>query len=361
MSDVSDSVKMDPTSNLRGTPAKRPTQADVARLAGVSTATVSHVLSGRADRRGGGNAETRAKVERAMKQLDYRPNWAGRALRRQRTGLVGALVSPTSNPWRDSLISLARRELTERSLDLVVFPDVGAGEGLDRLTELFHRGAVDACFTVHVEHPEVGEALAACPIPIVAFHEGDFAGLPTVRHGYAEAAEEAARRLRDRGARRFVIATEAMGPGSSLERDLVSPVGAVLEGGGRKVVHVPIDYRISTDLSALDWVSFEAATPEDPLVVLCSSDRLAIQIVAECERRAIDVGRSLGVVGRGGIAEAAQRELPLTTLGTSDARYEDVFAALAAAAQSGERIEGGWEFPWHVIERASTASILPEV
>lgn len=361
MSDVNDSVKTDPTGNKRGA-SKRPTQADVARLAGVSTATVSHVLSGRADRRGAGNAQTRAEVEWAMKQLDYRPNWAGRALRRQRTGLVGALVSPTGNPWRDSLIALAKRELAEHSLDLVVFPDVEAGDGMDRLVDLLERGAVDACFTVHVEDPEVAGRLARCPIPIVAFVEGDFAGLPTVRHGYAHAAAEAARRLRDRGVRRFVIATETMGQGSTLRRDVVDPIRAVLAESRDVPVHaehVQIDYRISADLSSLDWASLEAAGPDDPIVLLCSSDRLAIQVAAECARRSIDLGRTVGVVGRGDIAEVGERILPLSTLGTSQARYEEVFAALAAAAQSGEKIDSGWEFSWHVIERASTAAILP--
>ncbi|ASK66271.1 hypothetical protein CFK39_11080 [Brachybacterium avium] len=360
MCDVNHSVKTMSSSDQKGS-ARRPTQADVARLAGVSTATVSHVLSGRADRKGAGNAQTRARVERAMKQLDYRPNWAGRALRRQRTGLVGALVSAGGNPWRDSLITVAKRELAKRSLDLVVFPDVGEDEATDRLAELLDRGAVDACFTVHLEEAgEVAERLERCPIPSVAFAEGDAAGLPTVRHGYAEAAAEAAVRLRDRGVRRFMIATEAMGPGHSLWRDVVDPIRTALAGGDAdelRAEHLEIDYRISADLGPLDWASLEAAGPEDPIVLMCSSDRLAIQIAAECERRSIDIGRAVGVVGRGDIAEAAERRIPLSTLGTSETRYEDVFAALAASAESGEKLESGWEFPWHVIERASTAGI----
>lgn len=358
MRDVSDSVKTDPSVSSSGA-ARRPTQADVARLAGVSTATVSHVLSGRADRKGGGSTQTREKVERAMKQLDYRPNWAGRALRRQRTGLVGAVVSPGSNPWRDSLISLARHGLAQRSLDLVVFPDVEAGEGLDRLTDLLRRGAVDACFTVHVEDPEVGERLAQCPLPIVAFVEEEYAGLPTVRHLYAEASREAARQLRDRGVRRFVIATEALGAVGSSQRDVIGPIRSVLGESGLDAEHVQIGYGISADLSAVDWAALEAADADEPIVILCSSDRLAIQIAAECERRRIDVGRSVGIVGRGDIAETAQRRMPLSTLGTSDARYEEVFDVLATAAESGGSIDQSWEFPWRVIERESTASILP--
>ena len=137
MSVVSHSVKMPPG------PKRRPTQADVARRAGVSTATVSHVVSGRSDRKGGGNVETRQRVEQAMEELGYRPNWAGRALRRQRTGLVGALVSAPSNPWRESLVALAQTELARHDLDLVVFPDARPGTGLDRVMDLLDRRASD--------------------------------------------------------------------------------------------------------------------------------------------------------------------------------------------------------------------------
>ncbi len=59
----------------RGTP-RAPTLVDVAALAGVSIKTVSNVLSGGVPVR----PQTRARVERAIAALDYRPNLAARAL-----------------------------------------------------------------------------------------------------------------------------------------------------------------------------------------------------------------------------------------------------------------------------------------
>jgi regulatory LacI family protein/CGNR zinc finger protein len=58
-----------------GTP-RAPTLVDVAALAGVSIKTVSNVLSGSVPVR----PQTRARVERAIAALDYRPNLAARAL-----------------------------------------------------------------------------------------------------------------------------------------------------------------------------------------------------------------------------------------------------------------------------------------
>src|SRR5246127_1413690 len=64
----------------------RPTHADVARLASVSTATVSYVLNNAEGRRI--SPRTREAVYRAAEQLGYRPNLAARNLARGRSGVV---------------------------------------------------------------------------------------------------------------------------------------------------------------------------------------------------------------------------------------------------------------------------------
>lgn len=64
----------------------RPTHADVARLANVSTATVSYVLNHSVGRRI--SERTRAAVQRAADQLGYRPHAAARNLASGRSGVV---------------------------------------------------------------------------------------------------------------------------------------------------------------------------------------------------------------------------------------------------------------------------------
>jgi len=66
--------------------AVRPTTADVARLASVSTATVSYVLNNAEGRRI--SPQTREAVYRAAEMLGYRPNLAARNLARGKSGVV---------------------------------------------------------------------------------------------------------------------------------------------------------------------------------------------------------------------------------------------------------------------------------
>ncbi|PWS34527.1 hypothetical protein DFH01_23565 [Falsiroseomonas bella] len=63
----------------------RPTITDVAREAGVSTGTVSHVLNGSRDV----SAERRERVMRAVRDLGYVPNLLAQSLRRNRATLIG--------------------------------------------------------------------------------------------------------------------------------------------------------------------------------------------------------------------------------------------------------------------------------
>ena len=67
--------------------AGRPTREDVAKVANISGATVSRVLSGRNDLSIA--PETRARVLEAAEKLGYRPNAAARTLMTGRSGLVG--------------------------------------------------------------------------------------------------------------------------------------------------------------------------------------------------------------------------------------------------------------------------------
>ena len=74
----------------------RPTRNDVAKLSGVSTAVVSYVLN---DGPRPVAPATRSRVLEAMKELNYRPNAAARALTLQRTNVLGLLVPDISNPF----------------------------------------------------------------------------------------------------------------------------------------------------------------------------------------------------------------------------------------------------------------------
>lgn len=79
----------------------RPTIYDVARLAGVSTATVSRALNGA----GQIAPTTRATIEAAVEQLGYRPNTIARSLVTKSTQTIALLLPDITNPFYAALVS----------------------------------------------------------------------------------------------------------------------------------------------------------------------------------------------------------------------------------------------------------------
>lgn len=77
---------------------KRPTQSDVARLAGVSRVTVSHVVNNRTDGRVPISEETRLRVLEAVAKLGYVPDARAQALRSGNTNTVGLVIPDIHNP-----------------------------------------------------------------------------------------------------------------------------------------------------------------------------------------------------------------------------------------------------------------------
>lgn len=83
---------------------KRPTQNDVARLAGVSRGTVSFVVNGQADGKVAISPETRARVWQAVEELGYVPDAGAQALRSGSTRTIGLIMPDLRNPhfWENA-------------------------------------------------------------------------------------------------------------------------------------------------------------------------------------------------------------------------------------------------------------------
>jgi LacI family transcriptional regulator len=95
---------------------RRPTMLDVARVAGVSQTTVSHVLNESRFV----SEEVRAQVLAAVETLRYRPNSLARALRRRRTGTIGLLVPNVNSPLAAAILNELDALAADHGIGVVV-------------------------------------------------------------------------------------------------------------------------------------------------------------------------------------------------------------------------------------------------
>ena len=134
-------------------PARAATMVDVARLAGVSVATVSRTLSGtRAV-----DPDMQRRVTEAAEQLGYQVNLVGRALRQTRTSTVGLIVPDLDNPYFSALAQQLSRAFSNPGIDLLVFSADGSLETEARGFRSFLGRRVDALVLIPV-HEQLSEA-----------------------------------------------------------------------------------------------------------------------------------------------------------------------------------------------------------
>jgi len=99
-----------------GSRRRRPTIYDVARLAGVSTATVSRALNGTGQVAGA----KRLAIDAAVEQLGYRPNTIARSLVTRSTQTIALLLPDITNPFYAELVAGIHELTLERGYTMLL-------------------------------------------------------------------------------------------------------------------------------------------------------------------------------------------------------------------------------------------------
>jgi LacI family transcriptional regulator len=89
---------------------------DVAKRAGLSPTTVSRVIN----KTGYFSEETMRKVEDAIKELGYRPNWMARSLKGKPSGLIGLIIPDISNVFYTSVARDVSESLRKLGYDMIL-------------------------------------------------------------------------------------------------------------------------------------------------------------------------------------------------------------------------------------------------
>jgi LacI family transcriptional regulator, galactose operon repressor len=117
----------------------RPTIYDVARLAGVSTATVSRALNGT----GQIAPRTRAAIEAAVAQLGYRPNTIARSLVTRSTQTIALLLPDITNPFYAALVSGIQQYVLSHDHTMLLCTTEGDAEREEQYLSLLRAKQVD--------------------------------------------------------------------------------------------------------------------------------------------------------------------------------------------------------------------------
>jgi LacI family transcriptional regulator len=95
---------------------KKATIKDIARVARVSLQTVSRVVNGKSEI----SDETRARVQKVIQELGYRPNQLARGLATKRTGLLGLVIPDITNPFFPEVVLGAEKVALEKGYSVIL-------------------------------------------------------------------------------------------------------------------------------------------------------------------------------------------------------------------------------------------------
>lgn len=303
---------------------------DVARLAGVSPATVSRVLSGSNHPV---REDTRRRVLEAAQRLAYYPNRLARSLLRRETAVVGLLVPDVSNPYYAAVLRGIEDVAHQHGLAVILCnTDRDPAKQRQYLrTLLEHRvdGVVAAGGTLTVEDLRMVDGR----VPVVAVGRHP-ARVPSVRVNNVEAARQACRHLLELGHVRVACLA---GPASSLTaRDRVRGYLAALREAG-----------IQPDERWLVWSEFTAeggyrATREllarcRVSAVVASNDQMALGALRALWEEGLQVPEDVSVVGFDDTPAAAVSVPALTTVAVPTYEMGRRTLELLLAVRAGRR------------------------
>ena len=298
----------------KGDRVDRPRLKDVARAAGVSTATVSLVLN---DRHEGVRipAETRRRVRQVAEDLGYSPNTLARSLRTQRSQTVALLSDQiVTTPFAVPIVAAAQEAAWRRGYLLFLF-DTGGNPQIERAAiASLQQQQVAAIIYATMYHRVV-------PVPPGLPEQTVFVNCRPRGGGYAAAvpderggARAAVLELLDYGHRRIAFLDDELTPEASALRQL-GLRDALAERGA--IFDPALHLRAPASAAGGQAVGALLDLPNDrrPTGVFCFNDRMAMGVYRAARQRGLRIPQELSVVGFDDQEYlAAELDPPLTTV-----------------------------------------------
>ncbi|MCZ4293396.1 substrate-binding domain-containing protein [Vibrio sinaloensis] len=143
------------------------TMKDIARLAGVSTSTVSHVIN----KSRYVSEEISLRVNSAAQQLNYRPSALARSLKVNRTKTIGMLVTTSTNPFFGEVVKGVERSCYQQGYNLILCNTEGdherMRESINTLLQKRVDGLILMCSSLEGERIEVFEQYPDIPVVVM--------------------------------------------------------------------------------------------------------------------------------------------------------------------------------------------------
>lgn len=333
---------------------RQPTIIDVARLSGVSKTTVARVLSGV----GAVHADTRQRVEEAVRQSGYERNHLAFGLRTGRSRMMGLVIPDISNPFWADLARGAQDQAEAEKRSLLIFSSDWDAERERRHLQALRQARVDGIILNPATDDRGLLRQTEAPVVVIGSSGERFPEFSSVRSDVAQGVRLALDYLiaaghrhiglingRDRRVARTRFVTEAQ---AHWQRHGFDPAALPMDEG---------DYTADSGLAATRRLIEREG--RRMTAVFAANDLMAVGAILAARTAGLACPRDISIMGMDGVEAGGFTDPGLTTV--DKPRY-DMGVHAMRLLQAG--IDGGAEIehtvlPCRVVERASVAAPPP--
>jgi LacI family transcriptional regulator, purine nucleotide synthesis repressor len=328
---------------------------DVARLAGVSTTTVSHVIN----KTRFVAESTQEKVMEAVQRLHYSPSAVARSLKCNSTRTIGMLVTQSTNPFFSEVIDGVESYCYRQGYTLILCNTGGIEEKQREYTRMLAEKRVDGilvmCSDLTKELLQILDGYSDIPKVIM-----DWGPQSSQADKIIDNSEEggylATKHLIDHGHEKIACLSGHLSKAVCQERilgfrramtDANLPINEdwILEG----------NFECDTAVLAADKI---IAMDEHPTAVFCFNDTMALGLMSRLQQRGIRVPEDMSIIGYDNIEISEYFSPPLTTIHQPKRRVgKNAFEILLQRIKTKEHDRRVFEMHPEIVERNTVRTI----
>jgi DNA-binding LacI/PurR family transcriptional regulator len=327
---------------------------DVAKLAGVSVATVSRVINGSDDPV---REATRNRVLLAVERLHFYPNDLARGLFQVRTNTVGVIVPDASNPYYPEIVRGIEQVAADHSY-AVIFCNVDHQVKKHRYyLDVLMQKRVDGIIGVggDYNYRQSQAALESMEMNLVLIGRHDELDYPTIETPDFDGGRRAAEHLIGLGHSRIAFLTgSAKSVASSDRRDgYLSALAAARVVADASLISAgdyqeESGYRLGRTLLGL---------ADPPTAIIAANDRMALGVLAAAADLGVDVPKFVSVVGFDDITASSYVRPSLTTVKSPGHHAGRKAMEIMLGVIAGEDVPRRTVMPCDLVVRQSTGSV----
>ena len=331
----------------------RVTRNDIAKKAGVSTATVSYVLNG-SNRVG---EETRQRVQKIIDEYNYRPDLIARAMSTKNTMQIALLVNDLFNNFFAEIVTEFEKSAMKSGYCVNICT---SGKSMDAYIDSFVTRRMDGVFCMvsptRIDMQKL-YALGEYDIPVLLSGNptADRSRVSLIEPDYAQGMQQILEYLKAYGHRRiaFLSAFSRDFECDTRTKEFVKAYDRLFHTDEKMIVTGTYPFSSTVD-TGYELTEKLLRQESGFTAVLTTNDSMAIGCIEALTKSGRRVPEDVSVMGIDNISIGKHVAVPLTTIGFDKYQFaNDAFAMLHRAMTTGEL--GEKKEPMYITERKSVS------